>query len=160
MNIKYSVTDEQGIDIVARLWKKLNEHHGKISRYFGYDYSDRRWINRKNELLHDADGGKLRIDLAKDADNGRVVGYCISSVKRDGLGEIDSIFVESDYRRNGIGDALINSVLNWLTGQKVKKVIVQVLVGNEEVYPFYNRHGFLPKTTILMRIDENDTSGS
>jgi hypothetical protein len=31
MNIEYSVTDEEGIDIVAPLWEKLNEHHGSIS---------------------------------------------------------------------------------------------------------------------------------
>ncbi|UCD08473.1 MAG: GNAT family N-acetyltransferase [Dehalococcoidales bacterium] len=160
MNIEYSVTNEEGIDIVAPLWKKLNEHHGEISRHFGYDYPDRKWVNRKNELLHDADGGKIRIDLARDADNKEVVGYCISSVKRDGLGEIDSIFVESDYRRNRIGDNLITSALNRLKEEAAKEIIVQVLVGNEEVHPFYTKYGFFPRTTILMRINENDTSGS
>ncbi|OGN89086.1 MAG: hypothetical protein A2158_03275 [Chloroflexi bacterium RBG_13_46_14] len=160
MNIKYSVTDEEGIDIVASLWEKLNEHHGGISRHFSFDYPDRNWINRKNELLHDADGGQLRIDLARDTDNGVLVGYCISSIKRDGLGEIDSIFIESDYRRHGIGDNLINSALEWLKGRAVKKIIVQVLVGNEEAHPFYTRLGFLPRTMLMMRINENNTSGS
>jgi len=111
MNIEYSVTDEEGIDMVAPLWEKLNEHHGGISRHFSFDYPDRRWVYRKNELLYDADGDKLRIDFARDTNNGVLVGYCISSVKRDGLGEIDSIFIESDYRCNGIGDNLIKSAL-------------------------------------------------
>jgi hypothetical protein len=34
------------------------------------------------------------------------------------------------------------------------------MVGNEEVHPFYKKYGFLPRTTVMMRIDENDTSGS
>jgi len=160
MGIGYSIVDEEDIDIVAPLWEKLNKHHEKISRHFGYDYPDRNWINRKNELLREAADGKIRIDLARDNDNERVVGYCISSIKREGMGEIDSIFVEPDYRRNGIGDNLINSALQWLKSKATKKIIVQVLVGNEEAHPFYNRHGFFPRTTVMMQIDENDTYGS
>lgn len=160
MNIEYSVTDEEGIDIVAPLWEKLNEHHGGISRNFSYDFPSRTWEHRKKELLGEAADGKIRINLANDTDNGILVGYCISSIKQDGTGEMDSIFVEVDYRRNGIGDNLVTGALDWLQGQTVKKIIVQVLVGNEEVHPFYKRHGFLPRTTIMMRIDENDTSRS
>lgn len=160
MNIEYSVTDEKGINVVAPLWEKLNKYHEEISRHFGYDYPNRKWDNRKKELLREADGGELRIDLARDADDGRIVGYCISSIKREDPGEIDSIFVESEYRRNGIGDYLINSSLRWLKTKAVRRIIVQVMVGNEESHPFYNRHGFLPRTTIMMQINENDTSGS
>ena len=160
MDVEYSVIDEEGIDTVAPLWEKLNKHHEKISRHFGYDYPDRKWVNRKKELLREAADRKIRIDLARDADNERVVGYCISSIKREGMGEIDSIFVESDYRRNGIGDYLINSALQWLKSRVIKRIIVQVMVGNEESHPFYNRHGFSARTTIMMQINENDTSGS
>jgi ribosomal protein S18 acetylase RimI-like enzyme len=158
MDVEYSIEDEEGIDIVAPLWEKLNEYHGRLSQNFAYDYSDRTWETRKKEFLGEADD--LRVDLAKDIDAGELVGYCISSITSARLGEIDSIFVESDYRRNGIGDHLINSALGWLKEQGVKKIIVQVMVGNEEAQPFYNRHGFLPRTTIMMRINENNASGS
>ena len=160
MSIEYSVTDENEIDIVAPLWEKLNKHHEGISRHFGYDYPDRKWVNRKKELLREATDGKIRIDLVNDTSINELVGYCISSVKRDRIGEIDSIFVESDYRRNGIGDNLIRSALRWLKEQAVNRIIVQVMVGNEESHPFYKKHGFLPRTTIMMKINENDTSGS
>jgi ribosomal protein S18 acetylase RimI-like enzyme len=160
MNIQYSVIDEDGIDIVAPLWKKLYKYHGKISRHFGFDFPDRKWISRKNELLHEASDRKIRVDLANDTETSKLVGYCISSVKRNSTGEIDSIFIESDYRRCGIGNTLIDSALDWLKTQEVKRIIVQVMIGNEEAHPFYNRHGFLPRTTVMMRIDENDTSRS
>ncbi len=160
MDIEYSITDENELDIVAPLWEQLNEHHGSISRHFSFDYPDRKWINRKNELLDDAVDGQLRIDLARDNDSGRLMRYCITSVKRDGLGEIDSIFVESGYRRCGIGGKLIKNALHWLAGIPVNKIIVQVIVDNEQAYPFYSRYGFLPRSTIFMRVPENDTSGS
>lgn len=158
MNIEYSVTDEKGIDEVAFLWEKLNEHHGGLSRHFSFDYPGRTWDNRKKELLSEA--VDLQVDLARDTDTEELIGYCVSSITSDGLGEIDSIFVESDYRRSGIGDHLILNALNWMQELMVTRIIVQVLVGNEDAYPFYTKYGFLPRTTIIMRIDENDTSGS
>jgi len=158
VNIEYSVTDKEGIDIVAPLWEKLNEHHGSISRHFSFDYSDRKWVNRKKEFLGEATD--LRVDVARDTDTGELVGYCVSSITSDRLGEIDSIFVESDYSRLGIGDHLILNALNWMKELSVTRILVQVMVGNEEVQPFYHRHGFLPRTMIMMKIDENDTTGS
>ena len=158
MNIEYSVTDEEEIDMVAPLWKNLNEHHGRLSQYFAYDYPSRTWEVRKEELLSEA--AKLRVDIANNTDTKELVGYCISSITNDGLGEIDSIFVEADYRRFGIANHLISSALNWMEGLSITRIIVQILVGNEEVHPFYSRYGFLPRATIMMRIDENDTSGS
>ena len=158
MNIEFSVTDEYGIDIVAPLWEKLNEHHGAMSRNFSFDFPNRKWINRKKELIQEA--ADLRVDLAKDTDTGILVGYCISSITSERLGEVDSIFVESDYRHCGIGDQLISNSLKWMKELSVTRIIVQVMIGNEEVHPFYKKYGFLPRTTIMMRIDENDTSGS
>jgi diamine N-acetyltransferase len=155
MNIEYSVTGEEGIDIVAPLWEKLNEHHGSISPHFSYDFPGRTWKKRKRGLLTEA--ADLRVDLARDTGTGKVVGYCIGSVKRDGTGEIDSIFVEEDYRCNGIGDFLISNILNWMEELSVTRILVQVMIGNEESHPFYRRHGFFPRTTVMMRIDENDT---
>lgn len=158
MKIEYAVKTKEEIDIVAPLWEKLNEHHGSLSRYFAADYPARTWENRKKELLSEA--AELRVDLASDTDTGEFVGYCVSSVTTDRLGEIDSIFIEADYRHCGIGDVLMKKVLNWMDGLSVKKKIIQVADGNEEVHTFYRRYGFFPRSTILMQISENDTSGS
>ena len=158
MDIAYTVTDGEGIDIVAPLWEKLNEHHRGLSQHFSFDFPKRTWENRKEEFLGEA--ADLRVDLARDIDTGALVGYCISSITAERLGEVDSIFVESDYRRCGIGDRLIKNSVNWMNDLSVTRIIVQILVGNEEAHPFYNKHGFLPRTTVMMRIDENDTFGS
>ena len=158
MNIEYSETDREGIDIIAPLWEKLNEHHGGISRHFSFDYPRRTWENRKKELLSEA--ADLRVDLATEISTGLLVGYCVSSITDDSLGEIESIFVESDYRRHGIGDILINKALQWLKSIQSEKIIVQIIVDNIEVYSFYERYGFYPRSTIYMKMDENDTSGS
>ena len=158
MNIEYSETDREGIDIIAPLWEKLNEHHGGISRHFSFDYPRRTWENRKKELLSEA--ADLRVDLATEISTGLLVGYCVSSITDDSLGEIESIFVELDYRRHGIGDILINKALQWLKSVQSEKIIVQIIVDNIEVYSFYERYGFYPRSTIYMKMDENDTSGS
>ncbi len=152
MNIEYSVTDEKGIDIVAPLWKKLNKYHGRLSQNFTSEYSSRTWEIRKKEFLSEA--AELRVDLACDSEFGELVGYCISSITEDSLGEIDSIFVESDYRHCGIGDRLVKNAINWMKNLSVNRIIVQVMIGNEEVHPFYKKYGFQPRVTIMMKIDE------
>ncbi len=151
-NIKYRETAQQDLDLIAALWQKLNDHHGSISQYFSDRYPRNTFERRKQELLKKSSGGSMRIDLAQNAATGDLIGYCISTVTADGTGEIDSIYVEEDYRRNGIGDKLMQKALDWMDRLAVKRRVIQVLVGNEEVYTFYSRYGFQPRCTLLEQV--------
>ena len=56
----------------------------------------------------------MRVDVAMDIVTGQNVGYCVSSVDEERTGEIESIFVASDYRGLGIGDSLMKKALTWM----------------------------------------------
>jgi diamine N-acetyltransferase len=147
--IEYIETDQSGLDSIGFLWEKLNEHHRIRSHYYAGHFTRMTFEIRKKGLLEKAQKGQLRIDIAKDKQTENVIGYCISSITEDKQGEIESIFIESDYRRQNIGDVFMKKALKWMNSFSVAKIIIEVGAGNEEVFGFYARYNFYPRVTIL-----------
>jgi ribosomal protein S18 acetylase RimI-like enzyme len=139
----------EGIDRVRPLWEKLNAHHAVLSRRFGSAIRIRTFDARKQKLLAKADSGKLRVDLVSADSDEPSVAYCISTISTDGVGEIDSIFVEEHLRGQGVGTELMRRALAWLESIKATSKIVSVMTENEEALAFYRRFGFHPRTILL-----------
>ena len=111
MAIEYTETDESGVDSTNSLWRKLIEHHAARSRYFSAQIAKRTPEQRNKELLAKFEKCNIRINLARDTNTDKLVGYCISTISSDSEGEIQSIFVEVNYRNCGIGDTMIEKAL-------------------------------------------------
>lgn len=152
-NIAFLETDQRGLDSIGFLWEKLNEHHRVRSPYHPGHFAGMTFNSRKKDLLHKSRKGSLRIDIAKDNQTGKFVGYCISTINEEKQGEIDSIFIEEDYRRCGIGDNFMQKALAWMDGMSVRGKMLEVASGNEEVFAFYKRHKFYPRSIILRQFD-------
>ncbi|MEW9097047.1 MAG: GNAT family N-acetyltransferase [Clostridiaceae bacterium] len=148
-NIKYIIGEEELLDSIQCLWEELNQHHEEKSLYFKEVYSINIFENRKKGLLEKSQGGKLRVHLAKDISMNKIIGYCVSSITDDGIGEVDSIFVQKEYRKLNVGDCLMSSALSWMKENKVKSKIIGVVSGNEEALGFYKKYNFYPSTIIL-----------
>jgi GNAT superfamily N-acetyltransferase len=143
------VTDQRDLDLVGPLWEKLNEHHRAHSPHHARYFARMTFDLRKKELLEKSSNGTMRIDLAKDGNTEAIVGYCISTVSEKKQGEIESIFIEKDYRLHGIGDNFMKKALAWMDCRAVTKRVIAVVIGNEEAFTFYSRHNFYPRVTIL-----------
>jgi ribosomal protein S18 acetylase RimI-like enzyme len=148
MRIHYITGSTELLDAVGPLWEKLNAQHAAQSPHFGEDYAARTYAWRKAGLLQK--DGNLRVELAQDAETENVVGYCVSLVTED-AGVLESIFIEADYRRQGIGDALMQHALAWMDEHDVPMKRLVVAVGNEQALGFYARHGFQPRHIILQQ---------
>lgn len=77
-----------------------------------------------------------------------LVGYCMTSVK-DRIGEIDSIYINPQYRGKKLGEQLMEKAESWLKSKKIIKFSISVVEGNESVFDFYNKQGYHPKHTVL-----------
>lgn len=152
MNISYIELDNGQIDVIKPLWDKLREHHKELSPYFQERYTEFTFQERKEELLNKSENGILRIDVAKDNDADEVIGYCISSISNELTGEIDSIFLEEEYRSSGIGNKLIERTLKWMDEKEVKTKKIMIAAGNEDTLAFYAHHNFFPKHIILEQV--------
>lgn len=135
---------------VKPLWEKLNHHHKDKSTNFKCRYENFTFEQRVKRLSVD-DTLKTNIDLIMDNSRNQYIGYCISTVNRDSVGEVDSLYLNSDYRGYGLGDELMERAIKWIDSNEVKSIIIGVAEGNEEVLKFYERYGFYKRTTILER---------
>ena len=146
-DIKYISGGIELLDEIQPLWEKLNQHHEKISPHFSHEFRDYGFSARKARLLQKYADGHLRIDIAQSQEY--KVGYIISAMMGAGVGEIESIFVENDFRGQAIGDELMRRALDWLDEQDVHTKVIDVAVGNERAYTFYARFGFFPRVMAL-----------
>jgi ribosomal protein S18 acetylase RimI-like enzyme len=155
--IEYRMLQNEEIELIRPLWEKLREHHQSNSNHFKDRYLKFTFEKRRDDLREKAERGKLRIDIAEDNLLEKIVGYCVSSINsgtKEKEGEIDSIFIDANYRKLGIGDQLMKLSLNWLNEEKVvvKKIIVAE--GNEGVYTFYQKYGFYHLSNVLQQRDD------
>jgi len=58
------------------------------------------------------------------------------------VGEISDIWVEPAFRRERLGEHLVEYGLDWLRRQGVHSVEIQVLSGNESAWRFFEELGF------------------
>ncbi|HSV96190.1 MAG TPA: GNAT family N-acetyltransferase [Spirochaetota bacterium] len=133
------------IEAVRPLWEKLRFHHLHRSPHFGPYYESLTFEKRIEKFL--GDDIDINIDVARDG--GTIVGYCISTIDRNGYGEVDSIFIEEEYRLSGTGDRLLGRAIEWLKAGETTEITIVVAAGNEEALPFYRRYGFYPAHTTL-----------
>jgi ribosomal protein S18 acetylase RimI-like enzyme len=152
MNINYIELNNEQIDLIKPLWEKLKDHHRELSQHFQERYAEFTFSDRKEELLNKSEKGILKIDTAKDNDTEQIIGYCISSISDELVGEVDSIYLDDEYRSSGIGNKFMERSLNWMDKNGVKTKKVMVAAGNEDTLVFYSRYNFFPKHIILEQV--------
>jgi ribosomal protein S18 acetylase RimI-like enzyme len=148
--IEYVAGDGSLLDTVAPLWEKMRAHHLARATHFAAEIANATFPDRRQELLKKAGEAGLHVDLARDKQADRHVGYCVTSVNREGIGEVESVYVEPKYRGRGIGETLMRRSIAWMDTRQARRKIVAVAAGNEEVVGFYERFGFFPRATLLM----------
>lgn len=153
MNLIYIEVDSKEIDIIEPLWIKLRAYHHELSKHFPDRYIESKFKMRKKELLDKSINSHLKIDIVKYRDTEETIGYCISSISDKKNGEVDSIYIEEEYRSIGIGAHLIKRALNWMDEKGVKSKKIVMAVGNEELLSFYQKFDFLPRHIVLEQKD-------
>jgi ribosomal protein S18 acetylase RimI-like enzyme len=73
----------------------------------------------------------------------------------DGSVELISMWVAPFARGRGVGDALVNAVIEWAREQQASRVALGVLEGNKRAVAFYRRHGFIPVSARAETVTEH-----
>ncbi len=132
---------DEFLDRIAPLWRGLREHHARVSEHFSGQVAARPFEDRRRDLVSKA--VKMKVDIA--CARGRDIGYCITTIDKENRGELDSLFIEEDYRRMGLGRRMAESALEWLRTEGARPIFLTVLAGNDKVMPFYESLGFFPR---------------
>jgi diamine N-acetyltransferase len=145
------------LDTIGPLWQKLTLHHSGISAYFGDQFAAGKFPERKQDLQEKAAAGKLRTVLASAGNSGPCIGYCVAVIDAKRNGEIESLYVEDAYRNRGVGSGLVERILAWFDRERTVSASVNVAVGNESAFRFYEQWGFYPRVTVLVRKEKQDS---
>jgi ribosomal protein S18 acetylase RimI-like enzyme len=135
------------LDEIQSLWQKLNQHHAAVSPHFPADFQAKTFASRKQALLEKYANGVMRVDIA--IFQAKSIGYLVSAIRADGVGEIESIYVDDGFRGQSIGEELMQRALDWLDEHHVHTKVIAVAAGNQRAYKFYARFGFYPRVVML-----------
>lgn len=130
---------------VRPLWEELRKFHGQHSSHFSKELSGRDFEERKNEIKEKAYQFQINIIRYENED----IGYCITTISVDRCGEIDSLFVKENFRKNGLGKRLTDLALNWMDKENVKEKSIFVIAENEKAIEFYRQFDFFPRNVHL-----------
>ncbi|MBP2028584.1 ribosomal protein S18 acetylase RimI-like enzyme [Acetoanaerobium pronyense] len=150
-NLKYIYGGRELLEFVKPMWNKLNNYHKDNSINFKSHFESLSF-EIKLKKFEAYSNLEIMVILVKNLSKDTYLGYSISTVTKDKVGEIDSIYVDQDYRKYGIGKRLMNESIAWLNLKNVNKKILYVAKGNENVFDFYGKCGFYPKMILLEEI--------
>lgn len=139
---------------VVDLWKELMDFHKELNPVFtrsgkGADY----FLKRIEEQLKSENEGLI---VAEDA--GRIIGFSTIAVAESPpifesgkYGVISDIAVARTNRRKGVGLALFDASVKWLSDRGIKRIEVHILDANSLAQGFWREMGFKPFLTGLYK---------
>jgi ribosomal protein S18 acetylase RimI-like enzyme len=141
---------------ILTLWEKLLQMHREIEPCFSVlgDNPSSFGIYLKQQIR------SSRACVLVAEVQGSLCGFIIGVLQscgpqaRGSLGHISDLYVDTPYRRRGIGKALVQEVKNWFVHQGVQGITVQVADRNRSARLFWYQMGFRDFTHRLW-YDEN-----
>jgi diamine N-acetyltransferase len=143
----FEILSKTRLPEIKPFWEKLNGMHRLESVYFK-DFFEVFSFEKRISKFKETPDQRLRIEVARTLD-GVCAGYCIATISPGQVGEIDSLFIEENYRGMGAGDALVRRGLEWMESRRCRRIVVGVACGHESVLPYYRRFGFYPRVLYL-----------
>ena len=143
-NIIYRAATEADFPGLAAMYEKLNTYFYEVGYLLPHPENvGDAWLDSFRRTR----GRFSNVFVAER--EGRLLGFILCRLKRlpthmGGLlvGEVSDVWVETEARRSGAGEALVRAGLEWLHAQGVHSVEVQVLSENEGGLRFFESLGF------------------
>lgn len=138
---KASIDD---IDSLQRQCRALLEHVAQWSTTLDLD-----WIDSEEagsylaSCIEDEGSTILKADIGGD-----MAGFAIGSTSTKpyrlerSFADLDFFYVNPDFRRQGVGEALLKGFTDWCLIQGVKVIRVETTYHNQEGQDFYHKRGF------------------
>lgn len=149
-------TQEEELLKVARLWKDFMAYNANFNSSFKTSKKAIEIFSK--EMLEKFEQSDCRFAVA-DFD-GEIVGFCYSYIsqkpryfKLKKFGFIGDLYVTPEYRRTGIGKALVKDALKFFSKKKIKQIELLVAIKNESTIKFWGSLGFNHLLTWMYKRD-------
>jgi diamine N-acetyltransferase len=107
---------------------------------------------RDGGLLQKTQGGEIYVQLVYVDSEDEPIAFCITSLTRERVGEVETLFVVNPHQGNKLGGQLFQNALVWMEKKGAIEQRLVVAVGNERVFDFYAKYGFFPGYSTLFRV--------
>jgi len=149
--IEYKRLTTNELSQIRVLWEKLNQTHLNDSIYFKDHYAHFSFEERIS-CWTKLPEKNFQLLIAQTSEF-IPIGYCIATINANQGGEIDSLFIDSTFRMQGIGKILMEKSMKWLQKNHCKPIRLNVSYGHESVIEFYQQFGFYARLTTLELIE-------
>lgn len=102
---------------------------------------------RDEGLLQKTQNGKVYVQLVSVDEEEEPIGFCITSITKEKVGEVEALFVVENYQGNKLGGQLFQNALAWMAKEGAIEQRLVVAAGNE----FYAKYGFFLGYSTLFR---------
>ncbi len=137
------------IHLIKALWEKNRQYHEWTSEHFGYRYKGLKFEERM-KTFEFANKDQVKITVALEDDI--TIAYCLSVID-NGTGELATLHVLHDKRKQGIGQHLVDAHLEWLKNA-CSEIKVTVSQENSQTISFYNSLGFKANALEMIYMEE------
>ena len=155
--------DPDDIDDVYALWQELLDLHQSHHPIFRCKPDSEQAL--RNELLLRLKDKDTRIFGYVQQDEWR--GMVVASIKKtvpgfrlSHKGYIAETIIKEKFRRQGIGNELVEAAKNWLTDKGADHIELQVSVRNPAAMRFWEKQGFAPTTQHMVLVVPSGTRKS
>jgi ribosomal protein S18 acetylase RimI-like enzyme len=150
--IRKATQDDTGA--IVELWNELMDFHKKQDRRFTRSADGHKRFAEfvSGRIAHETSC----VLIAEQQDE--IVGYCLAAISKyppvyehQEYGMIFDLAVTENFRRQGIGQTLVETALQWFSEQKISRVEVRVATANEISTAFWKEMGFVPYLEVVYK---------
>jgi diamine N-acetyltransferase len=120
------------------LWELFISNQAKSAGEMSVGVEDYIRSLRDDGLLQKTQDGKLQVQLVFVNDEEEPIGFCVTSLTQERVGEVEALFVLERYQGNKLGGQLFQNALAWMEKEGASEQRLVVAVGNEKVFDFYS----------------------
>lgn len=75
-------------------------------------------------------------------DKGKIVGSAALKNERNGIGKLKRMYIDKEDRNKGLGQKLLNNIINFAIKNKFKKLVLSTSTKLEAAFKFYQKNDF------------------
>jgi len=142
---------------VGRLWVELMAYHRALDpRFVVAADGEQKYIRHVHEMMRSRDA---RVIVAEAIATGEIVAYILGEIQvrppmaLPGVyGFVSDIYVQDDWRRHGVGQALFEHLKLWFVSRRASAIELYIADSNPAAGAFWRAMGLAP-LLILLHID-------
>ncbi len=163
MSTEYAVRDarEEELDTLLTLYRSYYQELKGCGMNYELDET------QLPDVLRARMKSRLLLAAVAEGEDGRLVGFAFCAISRLGrehrcrgknsVGFLQELYVVPEARRHGLASRLADYARDWLWGNDITTLSLEVLCGNPAGLAFWKRQGLVPVATICQQnLDEGD----